>query len=282
MVGTFLYCLYNSSDSKFQAHDGAQVLEWADCKRRKFCMFYTDVPHKVTTCTEGIRVILSFKIYKVDKPVSMLPRVDTIEDARRVEDESMMKFMSAVACHSDEEVPTVGFLFSHEYPLSKQSLDPSMFKGQDAILFRAITNPAVVKDWWVAMVKVETTMEQEYYDAPQETTSIVKLIDESKIMEKIGVGTTPATSASSLPDKLEDIPFFDFGSGYEWKNEEDSGAEHTGNESRAASADSLYIHLALIAQLDKEFTRVAVEQSEDKDADECGESEGDEDDEEET
>jgi len=34
--------------------------------------------------------------------------------------------------------------------------------------------------------------------------------------------------------------------GYEWEKDEVEGAEHTGNESRAAEEDSIYLHKALL------------------------------------
>jgi len=131
-----------------------------------------------------------------------------------------------------------GILLDHEYSLNRASLS-----GQDAILYDlAQAMPGYRVTLMPVLVRFHESCDADGGDLEQDTD--VYPLTEDHIRYAMGeLDTKPTT-------KLENVRFFVSSElharSFQWSRAEDAGAELSGNESRSAEEDAVYVKKALI------------------------------------
>jgi len=110
-----------------------------------------------------------------------------------------------------------GLLLNYEYSIT----ETSAWKGQDALLMKTAQRLQLK----TSLIPVTVEFHQEEEDV---TVKVYAIHPKDKL--------------------VEDMEFIQLEKGFEWVNQNDPGAQYTGNEARPSSEDSIYIHLALICQ----------------------------------
>ena len=212
-------------------------------------MFYTDLPHRVTSVTSGLRVTLTFKVYAKktideDSPTHKKRKLhdddssdDDDDNHEEVEeedddekDESSVERLFELARQNKHNA--IGIIMSHDYTISSNFL-----KGKDELLKRLLGPSATL-----TLIPIQVSEDE---DIPVEETgtysSDVYPMSEAHLEYILDKRDTPTEELF-----CHNIPFFNFQSGYSWSEESIESCEYTGNESQDGSKSSLSLSMALI------------------------------------
>ncbi|KZT06682.1 uncharacterized protein LAESUDRAFT_749900 [Laetiporus sulphureus 93-53] len=262
LVGTFLVGLGDSTPGRGHL----KVLK--KCYRAdagNWVAFHPSVPHEVTPIEEGHRAVIAFKVYK-QEPVpgqEVVPRHDSLQEEIRSQMEHAFAAMHA----------PFGLLLEHQY-----CMGTTEFNGFDSILRDTAVKFAQKHGSDVHFLPVLTKFDgicniDEYSNGPPESeaevypltevhvNAILKAFRSKDVQSRYGEYMTPegrynlkittlcVKTGEEWLDDLEDVPFYalDFEeSSLIWKKDIDDGAEYTGNESRPATEDSIYLSYAMV------------------------------------
>ncbi len=235
--------------------------------------FYPEVIHEVTPLVAGLRITLAFKIFAVQQQQPGVPQQDQKKQREEKEDQgktlatspplpldegeaslSVAPYRELLARQKLEQLfemteGKLGILMQHLY-----TVDSDVLKGQDAALLETLrrlpyvqlfitpvvihyedTDYRVGDDWNDGVDRHQSA--QVYLLAPAHVDELLRGREKT---------THPVKApSSSLPTDIRFVGGYT--SGVNVFRARDKGAAHTGNESRPAEENSVYVNMAVIA-----------------------------------
>lgn len=211
LVGTALYGIFDSNSKptfEICTPDRSKTFKW---KTNKLLMFYPDCPHQVLPGT-GWRVTIAFRIFKKeDAPLALNNKIDGLLT-------NICNRTKAMA-HQGLFENKFGICLSRGYGMTNNS-----HFGPDDKFLQAIGEN---KTYSIHDVIVRDNFS--WYEEGGE------LCGDSNVF-LVNEGTAD----------IEGILFYDLSSGFLWSEKKEDFIEHTGNECREGSLDSIYISRAVI------------------------------------
>jgi len=218
MLGTMLVSLYHEDPGcdHLQLMTGKYGSYWYP-KPRSWFAFFPDIVHSVSK-RSFYRMTLACKVFAKDS-VAPIPQNVKCE-----------KMTSDLAAIMSLWKPGFGFILRHEYSIT----ETHAWKSKDQALFEAIK----------LVVAKNNTLKYEFVPIVlhYSRTGDSDAEDEENQNDSLTVHCILAKHMSLSNIKLHRL----YDCGFLWKQDKDEGAEHTGNESRPAHEDSLYVNMTLV------------------------------------
>jgi len=236
LVGTFLLGLGDTAQhTKKEVVKGNLVVEGIEgglaADPCSWVAFYPDVPHAVLSLPKShYRAVIAFKIFSV--PDNSEPTENSIQTSVN---EALAKMH-----------PPFGIFLNRQYCMGTSKLS-----GFDTILLTAAYSR---KDKCrIYMLPVVTKFDSEIGMADDDYTknsieTKVYPFTQAHVEVLLGRRSNAISEVPWLKD-VEDLPFYYFHldeNAITWAETKDDGAEYTGNESRPASQDSIYLSYSLV------------------------------------
>ena len=235
LVGTFLLGLGDTAQKVPGAMGNLVVGGIEDGVVAKPCSwvaFYPDVPHSILSLPKDhYRAVIAFKIFSVP---------DNTEPTENPHQTSVNNALAKM------RLP-FGIFLDRQY-----CMGTSRLSGFDTILLaaayarkdkcRVYTLPVVTK------FHVKQEMADGYYVSDNEASTEVYPFTEAHVDVLLGRRSNATSEAPWLKD-VKDLRFYCMAldeNAITWVDNHDKGAEYTGNESRPASKDSIYLSYSLI------------------------------------
>jgi hypothetical protein len=249
LCGTFLISLYDKCKPRgtFEiVQDGGSEFWSSHCgylnrPANGFCAFYPDIPHRVNTLEEGYRAVLSFKIFAQNQQD---PRPEQSSDsAKAIQIEHLLDKLREL------DAP-LGILLGHHYGYDSKSI-----YGCDKLLIDALSSNGFEFNFKPVVVTLYGEGNYPAYESePGNVQTFVYSItneDLDIIREKSKSGDTHRKR--NVKAARKGIRFLDgfVESGKStglWSSSEEEECEHTGNEARPYSEESVYVRYAAIVE----------------------------------
>jgi hypothetical protein len=147
-----------------------------------------------------------------------------------------------------------GFLLSHKYSLNNAN-DGAMLAGADRMLYDILASQGEAFRLRVFPVLTKYHSQDGYDgDSPDDENQVYPLTDKHvdylMLSDKKRSKRTQPPTPGFGDEVAQGIRFLCSGGldskGFEWQLQKDDGAEHSGNDSRPAEEDSIYLHKALV------------------------------------
>ncbi|KAJ7159432.1 hypothetical protein C8R46DRAFT_1224024 [Mycena filopes] len=281
LVGTFLVGLGDTSKNK-EGGENAGALEvkcgestWYTANVGEWVAFYPDVGHAIHEIASGYRAVIAFKIFRQHQATPEVPADGMLHDIKGV----LAKLKQPY-----------GILLHHRY-----SIGTSELNGFDAALYAAAGDtgadvkllPVLIR--WTAYIdssyERETKCGAEVF--PMTETHIAAVLehlrtsaddkktedddwesedDEWKKGPKLVVdlkGSEAEWLSNYQAEAADSIPFYSHGlesTSVTWRETIEEEIEHTGNESRPHSEDSIYLSYAVVVLPKRGVKRAASEE----------------------
>ena len=231
LIGTFLLGL---GDTTFT---GGLKVDGKECPAHvgSWCAFYPDMPHSVAE-VDGHRASLAFQVFRaadtdVETPTSVHVRGQLAELVEHLE-------------------PPFGILLQHKY-----SFGTTSFSSFDALVTSSVHALPHVQVRQFPVV-IDAYSSRDYEDRDLRCRTAVYPFTGGHIDALLAYPDTKhqpkshAECGEAWIDEVKNVPFFslDFSQSlYTYKEQEQDEIEHTGNESRPWTEDSVYLSYALLA-----------------------------------
>ncbi len=236
LVGTFLLGLGDTSDGQFEFGYSEQYIPggtWYRSRVGTWCAFFPAEIHRVTKLTQGYRATLAFKIFDS----SSVPHHILFENERAIPNEALESIQKVIIKFQKP----FGLILHHQY-----AIDTQFVNGIDYIIETACSL-LMKNDTTIILYKLPVVITynnvRSAFDSSENSseTSIYPLIDPKEDL--------PDWISSLIDENSKRrIPFYSVqkNASLLWKDDEQESAEHTGNESRPYSRDSIYLSFAIV------------------------------------
>jgi hypothetical protein len=231
LVGTFLIGLGDTSDGKLTFENTRWGSRWECAGRGSWTAFFPSVTHEIKPLTKGYRATLALKIYRQGEKCS--GRTDGRQDLVQLFQGFTKPF---------------GVLFDHQY-----CIDTDELSGIDSLMLKTLRQlPGATTHLLPVVTTFSGSRWSRISSYDDESTSSVHPLTEYHINQLLGKPHTKAAKkeAEWVGALDSSVPFFSLNKlgvdGFVWEHHRERAAEHTGNESRPESEDSIYLHYAAV------------------------------------
>lgn len=239
LVGTILVNVVQAGcGGRLVLREGGQEME-DEGVAGTWSAFYPDTVHEITKVNIGRRVSLAFKVYAAAPDGAQQQQPSDCKASRaEVLGKGLARLLGANG-------GVVGVLLRHSYTISSTAL-----QGQDAAAVRALEQLPNVKTAQVSVVVRYHKVDHAAYDGDGvERTATVHALP-ADYVDAVCAGETKAcefTPPWAKDGKKAEVTFYGpHNEGTLWSKHKDEGAMMTGNESRPAEKNSVYLSRALV------------------------------------
>jgi len=232
-VGTFLVGIHDGDGSGFFCI-GKERVKTRACD---WVAFHPDVPHSVSMLSQNqYRAVIAFKIFRDNDGDS-----DTDGDIG-----GMSSLQDRCKTVVEKIQPPYGILMDRQYCMGTSNLN-----GFDLMLLAVAQS---CPDTCVYTLPVVTTFHSEssdqdgYSDINGFSTSVYPFTEEH-VNRLLGRDVEKAGDSNKWLDGVAGMPFYSVAlksTAVTWQKDCDAGAEYTGNDSRPATEDSIYLSYAML------------------------------------
>jgi hypothetical protein len=230
LVGTFLVGIYdNMIQGALRIQDERESSKACD-----WVAFHPDVPHSISMLpSKKYRAAIAFKIFHDNDNGSDSDSgiLSDLQDRCKTILERMQ--------------PPYGILMDRQYCMGTSKLS-----GFDAVLLASTLSREDIRVYTLPVVTEFSSIryDTEYSSLESSFSTSVYPLTEAHVDYLLG-DTKKAGEAMQWLQGVEEVPFYYVAlsqTAVTWKKDSEEGAEHTGNESRPGSEDSVYLSYAML------------------------------------